>query len=255
MALLCNQVQDTFTTTGTGTLTLANAVPASAPAGSTTFNTALTGTGATYPINNVFYYAADASGNFELGVCNLASATSLQRVNVLFSSNAGQLVNWAAGTKNIFCNPNLILSQAGNWQRTLFQSLPENDTVEGTISLQVTQGGTPGTAVNCFYKLDNAGRVTVTIPSAVTSNGVGTVPTVVSIPAFLSNRTNGNIFVPAIVVSNGVNALGAVQIVPGATPTTAGTANIYQTSAGLTTTFTTSVANGLAAQDLSWSLM
>jgi len=259
MALLGNLVQDTFTTTGTGTVTLTNAVPAGAQAGSTTFATQFTYGGAvSYPVNNVFYYASDASGNFELGVGNLLSATSLQRVNVLYSSNAGNLVNWVAGTKNIYSNPNLILSSQGSWQRTLFSALPENDVVSGSFTGTVNSGSTATTGT-IYYKVDNAGRVTLTIPAAITGTAAGTTLTLTGIPAFLSNVTTKA--VPCFVTgtsTGGVVVPGSGSIAGGAGPTSTGTLTLSQYTSlttGFSATFTTAVVTGLPAQDITWNLM
>ena len=87
-----DRVQETTTTTGTGTVTLAGA--------STGFQSfAAVGNG-----NSTFYTIADASGsNWEVGIGTYTSSgTTLSRDTVLSSSNAGSLVNFSAGTKNVF---------------------------------------------------------------------------------------------------------------------------------------------------------
>ena len=93
MALvLADRVQETTTTTGTGTVTLAGAVT-----GFQSF--AAVGNG-----NTTFYTIADQSGsNWEVGVGTYTSSgTTLSRDTVLSSSNSGSLVNFSAGTKNVF---------------------------------------------------------------------------------------------------------------------------------------------------------
>lgn len=90
--VLADRVQETTTTTGTGTITLAGA--------STGFQSfAAVGNG-----NSTFYTIADASGsNWEVGIGTYTSSgTTLSRDTVLSSSNAGSLVNFSAGTKNVF---------------------------------------------------------------------------------------------------------------------------------------------------------
>ena len=90
--VLADRVQETTTTTGTGTVTLAGA--------STGFQSfAAVGNG-----NSTFYTIADASGsNWEIGVGTYTSSgTTLSRDTVLSSSNSGSLVNFSAGTKNVF---------------------------------------------------------------------------------------------------------------------------------------------------------
>jgi hypothetical protein len=88
-----DRVQETTTTTGTGTLTLGGAV-----LGFQTF--AIIGNG-----NNTYYAIADlTAGDWEVGIGTYtASGTTLSRTTVLESSNSGSLVNFAAGTKNVFC--------------------------------------------------------------------------------------------------------------------------------------------------------
>ena len=90
--VLADRVQETTTTTGTGTITLAGAVT-----GFQSF--AAVGNG-----NTTFYTIADQSGsNWEVGVGTYTSSgTTLSRDTVLSSSNSGSLVNFSAGTKNVF---------------------------------------------------------------------------------------------------------------------------------------------------------
>ena len=94
MALvLKDRVKETTTTTGTGTVTLAGA--------STGYQTfAAVGDG-----NTTYYVITDpATGAWEVGLGTYTSSgTTLSRTTVLSSSNAGSLVNFAAGTKEVFC--------------------------------------------------------------------------------------------------------------------------------------------------------
>jgi hypothetical protein len=90
--LLADRVQETTTTTGTGAITLAGAVT-----GFQSF--AAVGNG-----NTTFYSIADQSGSqWEVGIGTYTSSgTTLSRDTVLSSSNSGSLVNFSAGTKNVF---------------------------------------------------------------------------------------------------------------------------------------------------------
>jgi hypothetical protein len=94
MALvLKDRVKETTTTTGTGTVTLAGAA-----AGFQTFG--VVGNG------NTTYYAIvdNVTGEWEVGTGTYtASGTTLSRTTVLSSSNGGSLVNFAAGSKDVFC--------------------------------------------------------------------------------------------------------------------------------------------------------
>ena len=92
MALVVkDRVQETSTTTGTGTLTLAGAVT-----GFQSFS--VIGNG------NTTYYAIVGTSDWEVGIGTYTSSgTTLSRDTVLESSNSGSLVNFGAGTKNVFC--------------------------------------------------------------------------------------------------------------------------------------------------------
>lgn len=91
MALvLADRVQETTTTTGTGTVTLAGAAT-----GFQTF--AAVGDG------NSTYYTIAGTSEWEVGIGTYtASGTTLSRTTVISSSNAGSLVNFSAGSKNVF---------------------------------------------------------------------------------------------------------------------------------------------------------
>ena len=91
MALvLADRVQETTTTTGTGTVTLAGATN-----GYQTF--AAVGDG------NSTYYTIAGTSEWEVGIGTYTSSgTTLSRTTVISSSNAGSLVNFSAGTKNVF---------------------------------------------------------------------------------------------------------------------------------------------------------
>jgi hypothetical protein len=91
MALvLADRVQETTTTTGTGTVTLAGAAT-----GYQSF--AAVGDG------NSTYYTIAGGSEWEVGIGTYtASGTTLSRTTVISSSNAGSLVTFSAGTKNVF---------------------------------------------------------------------------------------------------------------------------------------------------------
>jgi len=85
-----DRVKETSTTTGTGTLTLAGAV-----VGFETFSSSI-GNG------NTTWYAIVGGAQWEVGLGTVAAGT-LARTTVLESSNADALVNFSAGTKDVFC--------------------------------------------------------------------------------------------------------------------------------------------------------
>jgi hypothetical protein len=93
MALvLADRVRETTTTAGTGTITLLGAVPSCQ-------SFAAVGNG-----NTTYYTIVAYSGTeWEVGIGTYtASGTTLSRDTVLSSSNSGSLVNFSAGTKDVF---------------------------------------------------------------------------------------------------------------------------------------------------------
>ena len=94
MALVINdRVQETTTSTGTGTVNLGGAV-----SGFEGFVSAI-GTG------NTTYYCIQGEAQFEVGIGTVTDGTpdTLSRDTVISSSNADALVDFPAGTKNVFC--------------------------------------------------------------------------------------------------------------------------------------------------------
>lgn len=89
-----DRVQETSTTTGTGTYNLAGV-------SGTEYQTFVAGIGTT----NTCYYCATMDSDYEIGIGTVTDATpdTLARTTILQSSNADAAVNWGAGTKTIFC--------------------------------------------------------------------------------------------------------------------------------------------------------
>ena len=94
MSLFADRVQETTTTTGTGTIQLAGAV--------TEFQTFVAGIGN----GNSCYYAIvhQTLAQWEVGIGTVThgSPDTLSRTTVLASSNAGSLVNFSSGTMSVF---------------------------------------------------------------------------------------------------------------------------------------------------------
>jgi len=90
--VVADRVKETTTTTGTGTITLAGAAT-----GFQSF--AVVGNG-----NQTYYtIAGQGTSEWEVGIGTYTSSgTTLSRTTVLASSNAGSLVNFSAGTKDVF---------------------------------------------------------------------------------------------------------------------------------------------------------
>jgi len=90
--VLADRVKETTTTTGTGTVTLLGA------------STGFQSFSAIGDTNTTYYTIASQSGSeWEVGIGTYTSSgTTLARTTVISSSNAGALVNFSAGTKDVF---------------------------------------------------------------------------------------------------------------------------------------------------------
>lgn len=145
MALvLADRVRETTTTTGTGTVSLGGAV--------TDYQSfAAIGTG------NTTYYtiAGTGTGEWEVGLGTYTSAgNTLSRDTVLASSNSGNLVNFSAGTKDVFCDYPAKRAVTGGMGYT------END---ATVSVSSTINSGRN-AISGGPVVINSG-VTITVPS------------------------------------------------------------------------------------------
>lgn len=129
MALvLKDRVKEQSTTTGTGTLTLSGAFD-----GYQAFSVIGNGNGTYYTIYD------PASGDWEVGYGTYtASGTTLSRTFVYDSSNSGNLVNFAAGTKEVFCTyPS---------EQAIYQETNGNLRLVGGV-IGLSQDGTEGTTL------------------------------------------------------------------------------------------------------------
>lgn len=88
MPLVADRVKETTTTTGTGAITLLGAV-----SGFVAFSAAFSNP-------SIVYYAIVGTTEWEVGIGTFT--TTLARDVVLASSNSGALVNFSAGTKDVF---------------------------------------------------------------------------------------------------------------------------------------------------------
>lgn len=131
MALvLADRVKETTTTTGTGDISLATAAT-----GFQSFADAI-GDG-----NTTYYAISSALGSeFEVGVGTYTLSTdTLSRDTVLASSNSGSLVNFSAGTKDVYvvypADKSVYKDESGVVPATTFQSVAMTT---GTVSTQPT---------------------------------------------------------------------------------------------------------------------
>lgn len=145
MALVVkDRVKSSTTTTGTGTITLG-----AAAAGFQAFS--VIGNG-----NTTYYTITDTvNGTWEVGIGTYtASGTTLSRDTVLESSNAGALVNFAAGSKDVFV--------AYPAERAVMGAMGYTEN-SGTISVSSTINA-GNNAVSAGPVTINSG-ITVTVPS------------------------------------------------------------------------------------------
>lgn len=163
MALVVkDRVRETTSTTGTGTVTLAGAV-----SGFQAFS--VIGNG-----NDTYYCIYDSgTGDWEVGIGTYTlSGTTLSRNTVLSSSNSGNLVNFAANAKDVFCT----------YPSEVALYVSGSTIVPGTSAqLGVTYGGTglSSTPTNGQLPIGNGTGYTLgtlTQGTGITvSNGSGTI--------------------------------------------------------------------------------
>lgn len=184
MALaLKDRVKETTTTTGTGTVTLAGAA-----SGFQSF--AAVGDG-----NQTFYAISDAAtGDWEVGVGTYtASGTTLSRTTVVSSSNAGSLVNFAAGTKDVFvtypASRSVYLDAAGSAVTTL--DIGTLGTSTANITTANITGGTVSTTPVSGNDLVNKSYVDTLAASGIHFHQPVRVESPINLNATYNNGTAG----------------------------------------------------------------
>jgi hypothetical protein len=273
--LVAAAAQTTTTTTGTGALTIANTVPAGAPAGSTTFAAVFAPT-AVFPVPNIFYVIQDAQSpnNYEVGYGTLTSATVLTRDFVIFSGTANAVAPYvpqfnqnptasflalSAGTANVYSNPALL--SAFTPYQARFPNFTGNSTAgqDGGLTEDIMAGSFAGTltdgtgtaAITVKYKVSSNGTVNLQIPAATTGATAGTSMSITGVPAFLCGATvaaaaSGPVFGSA---SGAITVPAVALVTPGATAQATGSVVFQQYSVvatGFTAAFTGGVAKGFS---------
>jgi hypothetical protein len=152
-----DRVNETSTTTGTGTFTLAGAVT-----GFQTF--AAIGDG------NTTYYAIVLQGGseFEVGLGTYTSSgTTLSRDTILSSSNSNNAVNFSAGTKNVFCDYPAPKAVYGDATDTAFQAqfAASNGLMMNNMTVGTTFTIPTGYSASSVGPVVISGGVTITVPS------------------------------------------------------------------------------------------
>ena len=157
MALVVNdRVKESTDVVGTGTATLLGAA-----LGFQSF--AVIGNG-----NTTYYCIADQGGaNWEVGLGTYTlSGTTLARTTVLSSSNAGALVSFPAGTKDVFCT--YPSERSVHQDQTLTAYVPQVAASNGLVLNNTT--------VSTSYILPTGYNVSSVGPITINSGVVITVP-------------------------------------------------------------------------------
>jgi len=152
-----DRVNETSTTTGTGTFTLAGAVT-----GFQTFSAIGNG--------NTTYYAIVLQGGseWEVGLGTYTSSgTTLSRDTVLSSSNSGSLVNFSAGTKNVFCDYPAPKAVYGDATDTAFEAqfAASNGLMMNNMTIGTTFSIPSGYSASSVGPVVVSSGVTITVPS------------------------------------------------------------------------------------------
>jgi hypothetical protein len=184
--IIADRVRESSATVGTGSLALAGAVT-----GYQTFDAVLDTGDTTY------YTAADQGGsNWEVGIGTFTAPSTLARTTILSSSNGGSIVNFGAGTKDVFI------------------SLPASRTVQsvsgGSTGLTPSTDSFGAVTLGGTLAIGSGGTGATTAPGALTALGavakagdtmtgvLAVVPGTVSAPGLtFSGDPNTGIFSPA----------------------------------------------------------
>jgi hypothetical protein len=201
MALvLADRVKDTTTTTGTGSVTLSG----SPPAGFQSFGAAI-GNG------NTTYYTISGGSQFEVGIGTYNSAgPTLNRDTVLSSSNSGSLVNFSAGTKDVFV--------------TYPAEKSVNEDATGNVNIDITGNATTATrATNLIagaagsVPYQTAANTTAFLASASGVLVGGNPPTFSTTPTLTGTNFTA---IPNAALSNSSVTIGSTSVALGATSAT-----------------------------------
>lgn len=160
MALvLKDRVKESTTTTGTGTVTLAGAA-----VGFQSFSVIGNGNQTYYTI------AGPGTSEWEVGIGTYtASGTTLSRTTVLASSNSGSLVNFSAGSKDVFVTYPAGKSvywdsELGN-AATAPEMVASNGLFVNKMTIATSYSIPTGYSANSTGPVTVASGVSVTVPS------------------------------------------------------------------------------------------
>lgn len=180
-----DRVQETFTTTGTGPVSLAGAIT-----GYQSFSAVMANSGACY-------YCMTDGTNWEIGLGTYTtSGNTLTRTTVTASSNAGAAVNWAAGTKSVWLD--LAASAIANFTTPPAATAGSLGLVQPDGAIITVSGGAITVAVGSSSAF---GVVKTDGSTVLASGGVISVPTANSSSFGLVKPDNSTVTISGGVLS------------------------------------------------------
>lgn len=197
MALVVkDRVQETTTTTGTGTITLAGAIT-----GFQSFS--VIGNG------NTTYYTIAGTSEWEVGLGTYTSSgTTLSRDTILESSNGGTAVDFSAGIKNVFCTYPA--------EKSLYLDASNNAIGLGTVAATTTLTNATGLPIST-----GVSGLGTSVAGALAVN-VGTAGAFVVNGGALGTPSSGTLTnATGLPISTGVSGLGTNVATFLATPSSA----------------------------------
>ena len=164
--IVADRVQETTTTTGTGSIALGGAVT-----GYQAFSAVLATSDTTY-----YTIADQTSSDWEVGVGTFTSPSTLARTTILSSSNSGSAVTFAAGTKNVFityaAGKAVVKDVSGVIVSPSVSAITVNDGyTEETATANTSTAYTIALSGGTLQILTLTGNCTFTFPTATAGKG------------------------------------------------------------------------------------